>query len=957
MSLFLHPPRHLPARLLEEFSEPLHPPLTWARREPIRGEAGFADGLGFQREFPDPNGVLETAYADFAAFRDSLGVVDTGPRLRFHRLSRLTREEHAVRVKAREIEIQAGDTEGVRRALVWIEDEMLRRGGPFLPLGLWRRKPVIRSRISRCFFGPIRRPPANRDELADDVDYYPESYLNRLAHEGVNVLWLTMGFSSSVPSKLIPEFGSEAKRHLEKLRWTVERCARYGIKLYAFCIEPAALPANSPLFIRHPELKGHVEPCLGGALSGFCTSSEFGKAYVEEATRTLFEQVPGLGGLIVIPVGERFTTCVSIALPESGLTNNPCNCPRCGSRHPYAVVEDTLAAFRRGMDQAKPEAELIAWPYGQLIVWGEKLMLESSRHIPPGVILQHNFESGGTCAQLGRKRHLWDYWLSWPGPSAIFEKTARAARRRGNRVSAKLQVGCSHEIATVPFVPVPGILHAKYRAMHRLGVSAAMQSWHFGNYPSLMTKAAGELSFAPFPESEEAFLLRLARRNWGAEAPRVAKAWALFHRAYAHYPGTHLFGYYGPMQDGMVWPLYLVPRHVPLAPTWKLGYRPSGDYLADCLSSFFTLDEVVILCRRMATEWDQGFSLLARAFRSRASSRDCAREITVARAIGLQLQSGLGILEFYQLRERLCDTTGRPALALLDRMEKIVRAERARRQEMTVLCRRHPLLGFHSEAEDYKVKAAWLRRGIAGLDRLLAKEFPAVRRQAKAGALLFGDYSGRTPRGSVLALRPVPSRAKRPAHFLPLRHLLVFRKGNPQEPAAAAGWTKRARSDFPVRAEFDASVQNGILRFEVVIRAAAGFSLAPDLRTSSVLIDIEPARLRPRIQFISDCAGLRRGLIDDGLVARPPFTSSWEQITDGWRALLLIPVSSAGLKSPRALFRMNLRVQCFTRATEDMDELSWTRRRPLPARLAWGDANPATDYGWARMAKRESLST
>ena len=40
----------------------------------------------------------------------------------------------------------------------------------------WRPKgaPWLKDRISRCSFGPIKREPYNRDELMDDVDYYPD---------------------------------------------------------------------------------------------------------------------------------------------------------------------------------------------------------------------------------------------------------------------------------------------------------------------------------------------------------------------------------------------------------------------------------------------------------------------------------------------------------------------------------------------------------------------------------------------------------------------------------------------------------------------------------------------------------------------------------------------------------------------------------------------------------------
>ena len=54
------------------------------------------------------------------------------------------------------------------------------------------RTPWLTNRISRCFFGPIKRPPHNRDELMDDVDYYPDGYLDTLAREGVNGLWITI---------------------------------------------------------------------------------------------------------------------------------------------------------------------------------------------------------------------------------------------------------------------------------------------------------------------------------------------------------------------------------------------------------------------------------------------------------------------------------------------------------------------------------------------------------------------------------------------------------------------------------------------------------------------------------------------------------------------------------------------------------------------------------------------
>jgi hypothetical protein len=93
-------------------------------------------------------------------------------------------------------------------------------------------------------------------------------------------------------------------------------------------------------------------------------------------------------------------------------------------------------------------------------------------------------------------------------------------------VSAKIQTGNSHELATVPYLPVPSLLYRKLAGMRRLGVSHSMLCWYFGNYPGPMMKAAGELSFEPFPENENTFLEQLASVYWGRDrAAPVVRAW------------------------------------------------------------------------------------------------------------------------------------------------------------------------------------------------------------------------------------------------------------------------------------------------------------------------------------------------------------------------------------------------------------------------------------------------
>ena len=168
------------------------------------------------------------------------------------------------------------------------------------------------------------------------------------------------------------------------------------------------------------------------------------------------------------------------------------------------MLGDTLAAMQRGMHAANPEAELIAWPYGQFICWGTRRRsrrpgaLPAGRD-PPAQLRDRRRETGSWASA----HPTWDYWLSYVGPSDLFRGRADAPpSANGTRVSAKLQVGCSHEVATTQFVPAPGLLYRKYRAMHDLGVSAAMQSWYFGTYPSLMTQRGGRTLLRALPEEQ-----------------------------------------------------------------------------------------------------------------------------------------------------------------------------------------------------------------------------------------------------------------------------------------------------------------------------------------------------------------------------------------------------------------------------------------------------------------------
>ena len=690
---------------LEELKQPFEYRVQWtAGAEPGNHELDLRQGIRFQPEFPDA-GSLETVNRVFRSFLAKLP--EGGFPVRTLQCGKLSGEDYRFRITEQEICIEAGDAEGIRRGIYAFIDELRGNRGPFMEKGERTFRHWLGNRISRCFFGPIKRAPFFRDELMDEMDYYPDEYLNRLAGEGVNGLWLTIAFRDLCRTSFCPP-SPDRERRLAKLRDTVSRCLRYGIRTWAFCIEPTGLFPGDILLEKHPELKG--APTWDRF--AFCPSTESGRQYIYESVKDLFTQVPKLGGILNISYGERPTTCLSSA---NVVNESPVKCPRCAAVPKWEILFRSLSAMRSGMPES---AQLISWLYMARPTSRSEWVFRIAEHTPENVILQYNLESNGTKMQLGKPRKGGDYWLSYTGPSQDFREIAGRAAKTGTALSAKIQVGCSHEVATVPFVPVPGLLYRKYREMKLCGVSSVMQCWYFGNYPGLMNRAAGMLAREDFANSDEDdFLVRLARPEWGEKAPAVAAAWKMLGDAYENYPLDNMMQYYGPMHSGVIWPLFPEVALKPLAPTWKPDFGYSGDVIGECLGNH-TLEEAVILTRRMADGWEKGLKL----WQSCGSHPD----IGVAEALSIQFRSASDILNFYLLREKLIAGI-RPA-ATLDAMEEIVRREIGNSERLIPSCKADSRLGFHSEAESHQYDPDRLHWRISQLKNLLLHDFPAIRR-------------------------------------------------------------------------------------------------------------------------------------------------------------------------------------------------------------------------------------
>ncbi len=715
---------------LDELYGPVHKgkPKTWNQRKKTNTEI-FIEGAYIDKLFPDTKFLLETVYEDFDNFLKLHECQNGDFCFEILQTNELYEEAYRITVNDNRCTVEALDTEGIRRALYFIEDEMMRREGCFLPKGSLTRIPHVKTRISRGFLCTHYTPVTNCEgELEDDTEFYPDNYLNRLAHDGINAIWVQERFRTILPSEIIPEYGQHGAERIKRLNQLIKRCKRYGIKVYLEGIEPASTFQN-PGLKNHPELWG--QPF--GNEHAFCSSTEKGRTYISESTGKLFKLVPDLAGIVNISVGEAVSCCAAV--------EEPLECPHCKKLglSKAQVLADCERSMLEGMRAVKPNAELISWAYA-FRAWDIKDVEEYLEIRCPEVISMINFEDLGEAIQLGKSRTALDYWLSYTGPGTLFEKATILSKEKNTPLFAKLQVCSSHEVSSVPYVPVPGILYDKYKYMYENHVTGAMYCWYFGNYPSLMSKAAGELSFVPFFEKKEDFLVYLARLYWGKDAEKAAEAYELFGQAYANFPVNMSFEWHGPMTDGPVWPLHLEPVDLPVSRTYKTHNMVGSDRLGEAVLMGHSYEEAHELCATMSSIWKRGFEILQTIGDS--SNHIKMEQLNVVEALGILFQSGTNILHFYALREKLGFLYG-DANVLLEQMREIVFEEMELSRKLKKLCMKDKRLGYHGEAMGFKFFPNKIDWRVDELKKILVTEFPRVEERIKKGLIPLPFYFGK----------------------------------------------------------------------------------------------------------------------------------------------------------------------------------------------------------------------
>jgi hypothetical protein len=543
------------------------------------------------------------------------------------------------------------------------------------------------------------------DPLLDtSIDPYPDGYLERLRSLGVNGIWLQGVLFKLAKFPWDPALGEGYETRLRNLNALIARAKRHGMSVYLYLNEPRSMPAA--WFKSHPQLKGATE----GDYAALCTSHPEVQKYLREGVASIFKAAPGLAGVFTITASENLTNCWSHYHGET--------CPRCGGRLPAEVIAEVNALFAEGAKIAGAPGRVIAWDWG----WQDAWALDAIAATPADVALMSVSEWSLPIGRGGVANTVGEYSISAIGPGPRASRHWEAARSRSMRPFAKLQVGTTWELGSVPYLPALENVAEHGSRLREAKVAGAMLGWTLGGYPSpnleVMTRVLeGE------PKSE--VLRDVAVRRYGPQhADAVLAAWREFSTALSEYP-----------YDGAV--IYNGPHHVgPANLLWETatGYDATMvGFPYDDLASWrgvYPPDIFAAQFAKAADGFDRGVEILRGPSERRETlPHAVGRELNVAEAAAIQFRSAANQARFVMARDRL--GTASATAAAIDEIESMLKSELDLARRLYAIQTNDSRIGFEA-TNHYFYTPMDLAEKVLNCRELLDRWLPAERNRLKA---------------------------------------------------------------------------------------------------------------------------------------------------------------------------------------------------------------------------------
>ncbi len=554
---------------------------------------------------------------------------------------------------------------------------------------------IFRSPITSCWDG----------DLDTGVEKIDDDELAKMAEYGYNGIWLHQPLQDYTPSSIFPEFGRKSDQYLRLLERLSDRAARHGIRIYMYLLEPRAILADNPFWKIYPELRGQHFFQEGFNLNYYalCSSQPCVCEYIYDSLQKVCSRVDM--SFFAITAAEDFNTCIgkligkeyakkiNYTVPHGIMINN--NCSLCSKRTGAEIISELLNTMHDGISAGNPNADLIAWDWGwRKLPWQntEKSILDS---LHKDIIYISAFEIGGE-RNLPYKQGIYEYSLGYVGPSKNFSELTTYAHEHGRTIGAKLQVGTTHEIASVPNLPLIHNLWEKIDRAKKLEISVAFATWNLGTYQTMNTYLFGHALKSPETVPWNEFLqiaCNYLNVPLGA-APNLEKAWSYFESALEYFPFSVPMLYRGPVNYAPAY--WLPPRQTQGTPMGMSCHMipKRGDDLGFCCGNY-SLAKVIELYSKLVSLWGKGLKYIERVKSSQTvPSKKFMQEYYNAKCIFHVYQSTLNIFKVYAL----CRNWNK---LMLPQYLKVCESELNNCKKLLPLLEKDHRLGMHLECKGY----------------------------------------------------------------------------------------------------------------------------------------------------------------------------------------------------------------------------------------------------------------
>jgi hypothetical protein len=560
---------------------------------------------------------------------------------------------------------------------------------------------------------------SSQEETVTALDAYSDEELAKIAKSGFNAIWVHANLNQVVRTRVFPELGKDAELHQQRINALIERAQPHNLKVILFCQPGRAIPCQNEFWQHHPDVAGQRETLQGCTgedihLYSLCTSTEKVKKYLYQAAAELAGKVPKLGGIIMITASELPSHCWgrrgNIMLADGNFAYAAMECPRCAQRKPEAVVNEVIQLMRDGIRSVSAAWKIIAWNWS----WSFYLpppCTDIIAALPKDVTLMVDFERGGRKIIAGKERVMDEYSLGFAGPSEQFMRSLEVARDNHIPVMAKLQFGTTHEMATVPNIPVLGNVYAKATAVRQLQLSGFMGCWNFGNMITANTAGFNAFLAGRLPEERDEALQAFAAEYFpGCNAAQVTTAWLTFGTAMDSYPFSTPFLYSGPPNFAFILPMQPAPlTEKTVGRSWLDDER--GDNMSSAISGY-TIEEIIACLEQLTKTWTDGLTMLREALAG-CTHPHITEELNTATVCCRAFRSAANFCKVFRLRRQWNDK-------LLPEYRAIISDEMDNLLKVLPLVQADKRFGYHIEAHAYQYDADGIAAKISELKRQLA---------------------------------------------------------------------------------------------------------------------------------------------------------------------------------------------------------------------------------------------